>query len=147
MNKFFKRMTCAALAALTLANAAVSATAATYDSCYASFTYKGTLCDGSGINHAYIEGNYKKIHLATAVVARYGGAGVNVPVIYLYAGCRKTETGERIGWTIAEDEYDASYLADNYEFSVATVDITCYGDHIIYDDTKMVLDDYTTTNI
>lgn len=146
MNKFIKRITCVALAALTLANAAVSATAANYDSCYASFTYNGTLCDGSGVHTAGATQNYKYFSMSTSATARYGGAGVEVHHVLLKWHKVQTLTGSSFGLEQIEEDNDTSAVSTSENFPLS-YNLTNYAYHQIDDGINLLLTDNTDTNI
>lgn len=140
-------MTCAALAALTLANAAVSATAANYDSCYASYTYNGTLCDGSGVHTSGTAQNYKYFSMTTASSARYGGAGVAVPYIAVSWQKYLTSTGALFGSKEENKKNNASEASWTDATIPLSYSVTNRANHEINNGTKIYLDDYTETNI
>lgn len=108
-----KRMACTALAVLTAIGATLSVSAATYDSCYTSYTYNGTLCDGSGVHKAVTYQNYKSFEMSTSSTARYGGAGVNVPLIYIEWQKTHTGTPNKLGSLLDYTLNNASSVSDN----------------------------------
>ncbi len=148
MNKFFKTMTCAALAALTLANATMSASAANYDSCYKSFTYNGTLCDGSGVQTSGATQNYKYFTMTTSSSARYGGADVAVPYITVSWQKKFTATGALFGSLDKIEESNASSASWSDGTIPLAYSISNRAYHEIgLNSSTLYLDDYTDTNI
>ena len=140
-------MTCVALAALTLANAAVSATAANYDSCYASFTCNGTLCDGSGVHTSGTAQNNKYFTMTTSSSARYGGADVAVSYIAVYWQKKFTSTGALFGTRGENEETNASEASWTDATVPLSYSITNNAEHRIYNGATLVLKETTTTNI